>query len=583
MLSVNANLTPAQLIARLQSSAIAPFPVSSDNTVPMCHVPSSSSDYSQDAECNCTTSTCGAGMANALSAVNAALQPIVAIAPPGGGVTAGHNVVLSAAGSAAACTYSISSYSWVIASGTGTIVSGANSNTVTVVAPSGGASFTLQLTVTDNAGHADMAQVVVSSTAATTSAPASAGSTPCLTPITPAAPSYVAVAPTGPSVQAAGGTQQFTANAVNLGSSAVTWKVNGVAGGNTTTGTISSSGLYTAPADVPSSPTVTVTAVSNANSNVSGFAGVTLTSPVTVGITPTSATVLVGTGTQSFTASVSNSTNTAVTWTVNGIAGGNATVGTISSAGLYTAPAQIPSPATVTVSALAVADPLVSASAVVTVAHVGVAVTPSSATLAVLNTQNFTATVTNTQNTAVSWQVNGIAGGNATVGTVTSAGLYTAPAAIPSPATVTVTAVSAADPTQSGSASVTIAPVSVSVSPSVATLPVLGTQSFVATVLYSSNTAVTWQVNAVTGGNANIGTVSSSGVYTAPASVPSPATVTVTAVSVAQPSQSGSASVTVTAAASSSGSGGGHSGGGAFDLWSLVALSVAIATRRRRY
>jgi len=237
----------------------------------------------------------------------------------------------------------------------------------------------------------------------------------------------------------------------------------------------------------------------------------------------------------------------------------------------------------VTVSALAVADPLVSASAVLTVVHVMVAVTPSSATLAVLNTQSFTATVTNTQNTAVSWQVNGIAGGNPTFGTISSAGLYTAPAVIPSPATVTVTAVSAADPTQSGSATVTIAPVSVSVSPAVATLPVLGTQSFVATVLYSSNTAVTWQVNGITGGNASIGTVSS-GVYTAPASVPSPATVTVTAVSVAQPSQSGSASVTVTATASSSSSGGGgHSGGGAFDLWSLVALSLAIATRRRRY
>jgi hypothetical protein len=386
-------------------------------------------------------------------------------------------------------------------------------------------------------------------------------------------------------VQAAGGTQQFTANVVNLGSSAVTWQVNGVAGGNTTTGTISTSGLYTAPADVPSSPTVTVTAVSSATSNVSGFAGVTITSPVTVGITPTSAAVLVGTGTQSFTATVSNSSNTAVTWTVNGIAGGNATVGTVSSAGLYSAPAQIPSPATVTVSALAVADPAVTASAVVTVVHVMVALTPSSATLAVLNTQSFTATVTNTQNTVVSWQVNGIAGGNATVGTVTSAGLYTAPAVIPSPATVSVTAVSAADPTQSGSASVTIAPVSVSVSPAVATLPVLGTQSFVATVLYSSNTAVTWQVNGVTGGNASIGTVSTSGVYTAPASVPSPAAVTVTAVSVAQPSQSGSASVTVTAAASSSGSssggGGGHSGGGAFDIWTLVALGVAIAMRRR--
>jgi serine protease len=581
MLSVNANLTPAQLIARLQSSAIAPFPVSSDSTVPMCHLPTSSSDYSQDAECNCTTSTCGAGMVNALSAVNAALQPIVAIAPPSGGVTAGQNVVFSAAGSAAACMYSISSYSWVVTSGSGTIVSGVNSNTVTVVAPSGGASYTLQLTVTDNAGHAGTAAVIVSSTAATTSAPASAGSTPCLTPIVPAAPSYIAVAPSGPSVQAAGGTQQFTANIVNLGSSAVTWEVNGVAGGNTTTGTISAAGLYTAPADVPSSQTVTVTAVSNANSNVSGFAGVTITSPVSVGITPTSASVLVGTGTQQFTATVSNSTNTAVTWTVNGIVGGNATVGTISSAGLYTAPAQIPS-GTITVSALTVADPLVSASAAVTVVHVMVAVTPSSATLAVLNTQSFTATVTNTQNTAVSWLVNNIAGGNPTFGTISSAGLYTAPAVIPSSPTVTVTAVSAADPTQSGSASVTIAPISVSVSPAAATVPVLGTQAFAATVLYSANTAVTWQVNSVTGGNASIGTVSSSGVYTAPASLPSPATVMVTAVSVAQPSQSGSASVTVTAAASSSGSGGGgHSGGGAFDIWSLVALSVAIGMRRR--
>jgi len=586
MLSVNANLTPAQLIARLQSSAIAPFPVSSDNTVPMCHVPTSSSDYSQDAECNCTTSTCGAGMANALSAVNAALQPIAAIALPSGAVTAGQNVVLSAAASAAACHLSISSYSWAITSGTGTIVSGANSNTVTVVAPSGGASFTLQLTLTDSAGHVNTANVVVSSTAATTSAPASAGSTPCLTPITPAAPSYIAVTPTGPSVQAGGATQQFTANAVNLASSAVTWEVNAVAGGNTTTGTISASGLYTAPADVPSSPTVTVTAVSNANANVSGFAGVTITSPVTVGITPSSATVLVGTGTQQFTATVANSTNTAVTWTVNGITGGNATVGTISSAGLYTAPAQIPLPATVTVSAVAVVDPAISASAVVTVVHVGVAVAPSSATLAVLNTQSFAATVTNTQNTAVTWTVNGIAGGNATVGTISSAGLYTAPAVIPSPATVTVTAVSAADPTQSGSASVTIAPISVSVTPVIATLPVLGSEAFLATVLYSANTAVTWQVNGIPGGNASIGTVSTSGDYTAPASVPSPATVTVTAVSVAQPSQSGSASVTVTAAASSSSSGGGgggsHSGGGAFDLWSLAALSIAIAMRRRR-
>src|SRR5207249_1687045 len=73
--------------------------------------------------------------------------------------------------------------------------------------------------------------------------------------------------------------------------------------------------------------------------------------------------------------------------------------------------------------------------------------------------QQFTATVTNTNNTAVTWQVNGVPGGNATAGTISSAGLYTAPAVVPSPATVTVRAVSQADATKSASAQVTITPV----------------------------------------------------------------------------------------------------------------------------
>ena len=54
--------------------------------------------------------------------------------------------------------------------------------------------------------------------------------------------------------------------------------------------------------------------------------------------------------------------------------------------------------------------------------------------------QQFTATVTNTTDTAVTWQVNGVTGGNATVGTINSSGLYTAPAVIPNPASVTITA-----------------------------------------------------------------------------------------------------------------------------------------------
>src|SRR5437667_225018 len=84
-----------------------------------------------------------------------------------------------------------------------------------------------------------------------------------------------------------------------------------------------------------------------------------------------------------------------------------------------------------------------------------VTIAPTSATVAAGGTQQFTATVQNTSNTAVTWQVNGVTGGNATVGTISSSGLYTAPA---SPATVTVTAVSQADTTKSASAQVTITP-----------------------------------------------------------------------------------------------------------------------------
>ena len=68
-------------------------------------------------------------------------------------------------------------------------------------------------------------------------------------------------------------------------------------------------------------------------------------------------------------------------------------------------------------------------------------------------TTQFTAAVTGTTNTAVTWQVNGITGGSSTTGTISTAGLYTAPAALPSPATVTVGAVSQAQATVSGTVS----------------------------------------------------------------------------------------------------------------------------------
>lgn len=96
-------------------------------------------------------------------------------------------------------------------------------------------------------------------------------------------------------------------------------------------------------------------------------------------------------------------------------------------------------------------------------AQVRVTISPSTVTMATLATQSFTASVTGSTNTAVTWQVNGVAGGNPTNGLVSTTvlgtaneGLFLAPTSVPSPASVSVTAISQADSTQSATATVTI-------------------------------------------------------------------------------------------------------------------------------
>lgn len=75
-------------------------------------------------------------------------------------------------------------------------------------------------------------------------------------------------------------------------------------------------------------------------------------------------------GTRSFAATVSGLSGKAVTWEVNGQQGGSAQSGFISASGVYSAPSSIvDAPTTVTVTARAVADPAVTASAAVTVRH----------------------------------------------------------------------------------------------------------------------------------------------------------------------------------------------------------------------
>src|SRR5215472_15345935 len=121
---------------------------------------------------------------------------------------------------------------------------------------------------------------------------------------------------------------------------------------------------------------------------------------------------------QNITASVANSSNTAVTWSADG--------GTLSGTGntiTYTAPA---TEGTYTVTATSQADPTKSANTKVGVTFppglIKVSVSPIAVSLNTGAAQAFTATVSNTSNTAVTW--------SATGGTITGSGNsinYTAP------------------------------------------------------------------------------------------------------------------------------------------------------------
>lgn len=181
-----------------------------------------------------------------------------------------------------------------------------------------------------------------------------------------------------------------------------------------------------------------------------------LSSTVNVQVEPGSASVIV-TAPQPFGSIVSGASNKNVTWQVNGITGGNSTIGTISSSGVYQAPANIPTQHLVTVNAISNADGFTKGSANVTVVggnapNVGVSTTPAGVSEVYTGTtQTFNATVTGESNKEVTWQVNGIAGGSASTGTISSAGVYSAPNTVPLQPLVLITAVSQANSALSGS------------------------------------------------------------------------------------------------------------------------------------
>jgi hypothetical protein len=190
--------------------------------------------------------------------------------------------------------------------------------------------------------------------------------------------------------------------------------------------------------------------------------------------------------------------------------------------------------------------------------NVTVSVTPATASVQVNATRQFTSTVTNTSNPAVNWSVNGAIGGNSAVGWISLAGLYTAPAVVPSPATVTIEAASQSNPAAFATASLTITPapapppppaVTVTISPTAVTIRTTHLKQFSASVHGSTNKSIIWKVNGITGGNGTFGTISSQGLYKAPATVPSSPVVTVSAVAATDGKTSASAAVTISASA----------------------------------
>lgn len=148
--------------------------------------------------------------------------------------------------------------------------------------------------------------------------------------------------------------------------------------GNVFTGSISpdgatwtSVGTYTVAMAAQLHVGLAVTSHSNSVLSTAIIDNVSITSAsggtVQVVLAPTLVTVTTG-STQQFTATVSNASNTAVTWQVNGVNGGSAATGTISATGLYTAPSSLTtSPTTFSVRAISVQNPSVSATAQVSV------------------------------------------------------------------------------------------------------------------------------------------------------------------------------------------------------------------------
>jgi hypothetical protein len=147
------------------------------------------------------------------------------------------------------------------------------------------------------------------------------------------------------------GTAQFTAFLPSAPSATFTWSISG---GSSNGSIDASTGVYTAPASVPSPATVTVTATASSSKTSTGTASINITAAQGLAVSPAAVTVAAG-ATQTFSATM-NGSAVSPTWQVNGTAGGDSVHGTINASGLYTAPLTPPPGGVTTITAITAGD-----------------------------------------------------------------------------------------------------------------------------------------------------------------------------------------------------------------------------------
>ena len=232
---------------------------------------------------------------------------------------------------------------------------------------------------------------------------------------------------------------------------------------------------YVAPNTIPSPAVATLVATSLADSAKSVSVQITVTSqallPISVAISPSVDSVQISQATQ-FSASVQNDTNNeGVTWSLNqagnGCTPGCGTLSAGNNAVLYTAPATVPIPNSVTLLATSVADRTKSASAQITVSapsssSISVSIAPAMTSVQTNQTQQFFAAVQNdSQNKGVTWSLTQSGKScsptcGSLPGSSSNSAIFNAPGQLPYPAVVNLSATSISDSTKSASATIAI-------------------------------------------------------------------------------------------------------------------------------